>query len=186
MFDNRKPGDRVGNFNWPGFHFSFMTLVEAAKLDIGKKEKPNNAGFLDSIHEKEIRATGWLAGYAWCAYQVEAWVWKAFPERKEELKDIFVPSAVNTYRNLLRAGYKSLDAPEVGAIVAWQKYQDGEAKWMGHIGVVSEVIDEKTFKSIEGNTSNRGSRNGDGIYELTRIINREVQDGLRILGFIRI
>ena len=67
-----------------------------------------------------------------------------------------------------------------------QKYEEGKAVWTGHCGVVSEVINETTFKSIEGNTSGSGSRNGDGVYELTRTIKKEVQNGLKVIGFIEI
>jgi hypothetical protein len=161
-----------------------MTLSEVARKDIGKKEKPGNLGFLDPEHEKKLRAVGWQPGWAWCSSQQEAWVWEAYPDLKDKVKGLFVPSAVNTFRNLVRAGYKPLDKPVANALVYWQKYDDGKALWQGHAGVVSEAINDTTFKSIEGNTSNSGSRNGDGVYELTRVIKNEVRDGLKVIGFI--
>jgi CHAP domain-containing protein len=163
-----------------------MTLVDAARLDIGKKEKPGNLGFQDPKHEKELLAVGWQPGWAWCAGQVEAWVWKAFPQKKEAVKGLFVPSAVNTFRNLVKAGYKSSMIPTVGAIVFWQKMDEGKALWQGHTGVVCEVLDDTNFKSIEGNTSNNGSRNGDGVYMLSRKVKPDVQNGLKVIGFVTI
>jgi hypothetical protein len=163
-----------------------MTLIDIARKDIGKKEKPGNTGFQDKELEKEMIAVGWAAGWAWCACILEKWAWTAYPTLKEQIKGLFVPSAVNTFRNLVRAGYEKLDKPEAGTFVFWQKYTDGVGQWQGHCGVVSHVISETSFKSIEGNTSDKGSRNGDGVYELTRKINPDVQDGLRVMGFIKI
>lgn len=163
-----------------------MGLIEIAKKDIGKKEKPGNSGFLDKEHEKRIKATGWVPGYAWCAYQIEAWAWEAYPTIKKQIEGLFVPSAVNTFRNLQRAGYEKLDKPEAGTFVFWQKYVDGVGQWQGHCGVVTQVINETTFKSVEGNTNDKGSRTGDGVYELTRKINPDLTDGLKVIGFIKI
>lgn len=163
-----------------------MKLVEAARKDLGKKEKPGNTGFEDAKLEAAMRVVGWQPGWAWCACIQEKWVWEAYPELQQKVKGLFVPSAVNTFRNLIRAGYKSTMIPEVGALVYWQKMDDGKALWQGHAGVVSEVINATTFKSIEGNTSNKGSRNGDGVYELTRTVRADVQDGLKVIGFIKL
>jgi hypothetical protein len=161
-----------------------MTLSEAARKDIGKKEKPGNLGFFDAQLENDMLSVGWHPGYAWCSSIQEKWVWEAYPDLKDKIKGLFVPSAVNTFRNLIRAGYSALKKPEVNALVYWQKYEDGKALWQGHAGIVSEVINDTTFKSIEGNASYTGSRNGDGVYELTRMIKKEVRDGLKVIGFI--
>jgi hypothetical protein len=161
-------------------------LIEVATKDLGKKEKPGNSGFVDPEHEKRLLAVGWQRGQAWCAYQIEAWMWEAYPEKKEALKGLFVPSAVNTFRNLVNAGYKKSDVPVKGSFVFWQKYEDGKGVWTGHTGVVTEVIDSETFKTIEGNASSGGSRNGDGVYALTRKVKKEVTDGLKVIGFVTI
>jgi hypothetical protein len=163
-----------------------MQIVEIAKQYIGKKEKPGNTGFVDKQMEADMRAVGWQPGWAWCAGFCEAIAWKAYPTRINELKGHFVPSAVNTYRNLLKAGYKTSLTPEVGAFVFWQRMKDGIGQWQGHCGIVSEVIDSKTFKSIEGNTNGSGSREGDGVYEKNRVVRSDVEDGLKVIGFIKI
>jgi len=159
-------------------------LIEVAKKDLGKKEKPGNSGFHDRELELAMMDVGWQPGWAWCASILEKWIWEAFPEMKEKVKGLFVPSAVNTFRNLVNAGYKTSDVPVVGSLVFWQKYEDGKAEWTGHTGIVSEVINETTFKSIEGNASTAGSRNGDGVYEVNRVVKKEVRDGLKIIGFV--
>jgi hypothetical protein len=161
-----------------------MQIVEIAKQYIGKKEKSGNTGFLDPVMEKDMKAVGWQAGWAWCAGFIEMICWKAYPTRIEELKGHFVPSAVNTFRNLRKAGYKDSMVPEVGAFVFWQRVKDGMGQWQGHCGIVSEVTGPTTFKSIEGNTNGAGSREGDGVYEKQRTVKADVQDGLKVIGFI--
>jgi hypothetical protein len=163
-----------------------MRLDEVARKDLGKKEKPSNSGFQDAEMEARMKSVGWQAGWSWCACCIEMWAWEAFPDRRDKIKGLFVPSAVNTFRNLQRAGYKPTMIPTVGAIVAWQRMQDGVPQWMGHIGVVSKAISDTEFWSIEGNASNKGSANGDGVYEVHRHVKTDVYDGLKVLGFIQI
>lgn len=160
-----------------------MILVETARKDIGKKEKPGNTGFVDPILEKEMRTVGWQPGWAWCAGIQEKWVWAAFPELKESVKGLFVPSAVNTFRNLVKAGYSHSMIPTEGALVYWQHIQDGKELWTGHAGVVSRVVSDTEFYSIEGNTNSSGSREGDSVQEKHRFI-RPVTNGLKVIGFV--
>lgn len=163
-----------------------MNLVEVAKADIGKKEKSGNSGFYDPLLEKEMRAVGWVPGYAWCACILEKWVWQAHPELKDKVKGLFVPSAVGTYKQLVGAGYQRSMVPEVGSLVFWQKMDDGKALWTGHCGIVSSVTSPTTFLSIEGNTNSSGSREGDSVQEKARRVNPEVTDGLKVIGFIKL
>lgn len=161
-----------------------MTLSEIARLDVGKKEKLSNSGFEDPILEQEMKAVGWEPGWSWCACIQERWVWKAFPEEKEKVKGLFVPSAVNTFRNLVKAGYKHSMIPTVDALVYWQRMQDGKAQWQGHAGVVSKVVNDHEFYSVEGNTNTAGSSNGDGVYEKHRSVRKDVENGLKVIGFV--
>lgn len=163
-----------------------MTLVEAARADIGQKEKPGNTGFVDKKLEADMRAVGWSPGWAWCACIQEKWVWQAYPEKKEAVKGLFVPSAVNTFRNLIKAGYKHSMIPTVGALVYWQKMENGKALWTGHAGVVSNVISKTEFDSIEGNTNSKGSREGDSVQPKRRLVRENVSNGLKVIGFITI
>lgn len=163
-----------------------MQIVEIAKQYIGKKESPGNTGFLDPEMAKDMRAVGWQPGWAWCASFCEMILWKAYPNRINEFKELFVPSAVNSYRNLRKAGYKDSMVPTVGSFVFWQRMKEGAGQWTGHAGIVVEVISDKEFKSVEGNTNGAGSREGDGVYLKTRVVNPKVQDGLKVIGFITI
>lgn len=161
-----------------------MNIVEVARKDIGKKEKPGNTGFLDKQLEADMIAVGWAPGWAWCACIQEKWAWEAFPAIKDKIKGIFVPSAVNTFRNLVKAGYTYSMKPAVGALVYWQKMDNGKELWAGHAGVVSRVISDTEFYSIEGNTNSAGSREGDSVQEKQRVVRSVVHDGLKVIGFV--
>lgn len=161
-------------------------LVEVATLDIGKKEKPGNSGFVDKDHEKRLREVGWRPGWAWCSSQQEAWVWAAYPELKDIVNGFFVPSATATFRNLKNAGYPVSMQPKVGDLVYWQRIQDGKALWQGHAGVVSRVVSDAEFYSIEGNTNATGSREGDSVQEKLRYVRSDVENGLKVMGFVTI
>lgn len=161
-------------------------ISQIASKYINEKEKPGNTGFINPEFEKKLKAVGWQAGWAWCAAFLEAVIWEAYPNRINEVKGLFVPSAVNTFKNLKNAGYHFSMTPSVDSLVFWQHIKNGVAEWTGHTGIVSEVIDPVTFKSIEGNTNNTGSREGDGVYRKTRKVNPNVTDGLKVIGFITI
>ena len=162
-----------------------MKIIEIANSYVGQKEKPGNTGFVEKQLEKDMRYFGWQPGWAWCAFFIEVLFAKANHERSDELKNIFVPSAVNTFRNLQRAGYKATMIPEVGSFVFWQRMKDGVGQWTGHCGIVIEVKDEKNFVAVEGNTNGVGSREGDGVYIKNRVV-RKVDDGLQVIGFIKV
>lgn len=158
-------------------------LVEIAKKDLGKKEKPGNSGWYDKALEQAMKEDGWGHGMAWCAFIVEKWAEDAYPDKEQKLDKLFSGSAVQTFRNFKKAGYKISQTPVVGSIVIWQKYINGNPHWSGHAGIVSEVISDKEFRSIEGNTNSAGSREGNVVAEKTRKIIK-LDTGLNVLGFI--
>jgi hypothetical protein len=158
-------------------------LVEIAKGYIGQKEKPGNSGFLDPVFEKKMIKVGFQKGFAWCALATKLCAIEAYPEKAAEFMKLFSPSAVTTFYNLQKAGYKVSNSPSVGAIVVWQRYNAGKKSWQGHVGIVSEVPDRLTFKAIEGNTNAAGSREGEVMAEKLRKLGF-VQTGLNVLGFI--
>lgn len=161
-----------------------MTASEIARTYIGKLEKPNNSGFQDPEFEKEMKGLGeWQKGFSWCACFSQLCFRKAFPERSEELKKLFDPSTRQTLNNFKKAKYVVSPTPLKNSLVIWGEYKNGILQWTGHAGVVSEVIDKNTFKSIEGNTSGGGSRNGDRVWDHIRTTSVKA-NGLNVLGFV--
>jgi hypothetical protein len=160
-------------------------IVQVAKKYLGKEEKPSNTGWKDSEFERRMKEVGWLMGQAWCAYFVELSFKEAYPEEYKKLERCFDASAVKTFQKFKEAGYPISQTPVVGSIVVWQTQKSGKPHWTGHAAVCSEVIDDKTFKSIEGNTSASGSREGYIVAEKLRKI-QKVTNGLQVLGFIKL
>jgi len=163
-----------------------MEQIALSKTYIGKKEKPKNSGFYDSEFESDMIKLGeWQTGFAWCACFAQMIFRKVYPEKTEVLRKLFSPSTRDTFTNFKAAGYTITQKPMVGSLVIWASYKGGKMLPTGHAGIVSEVINEKVFKSVEGNTAAGGSRNGDRVAEHTRTTDIK-PNGLNVMGFIQI
>jgi len=161
-----------------------MTPSQSFARYIGVHEDPNNTFSDRTEFGKKVHAAGQHDHEAWCAYAAEVAFKDAYPSRFAELDKLFNASAIVTFNNFKKAGYKiSLD-PVKDALVIWQHYKEGVATWQGHAGIVSEVFPNKEFKSIEGNTNAAGGREGIEVAEKKRAVNYTNIDGLRLLGFV--
>lgn len=160
-----------------------MKPSEVAKQYIGFEEKPANTGFKNAEFEKKMKAVGFESGHAWCAYFAELCFKEAYPEKNKELDKLFSASAVQTFFNFQKAGYKISATPVADSLVIWQNQKAGKPMWNGHAGIVSEVIDKATFRSIEGNTNDDGSREGYEVALKKRTTGTKL-NGLQVLGFV--
>ena len=72
--------------------------------------------------------------------------------------------------------------PRPGSIILWQKWKNGKPTQSGHAGVVVEVLDHATVKTVEGNTGGGPgvNREGDVVAEKTRSLNGK--GSMRVLG----
>jgi hypothetical protein len=163
-----------------------MRPHEIAAEYIGQTEFKGNLGFKDPCFDEKMREVGFQDTHAWCAYFQELVFKEAYPEKFVELDKLFSASAVQTFKNFRDAGYLIGEVPQIDTLVIWQNYKDGKAQWTGHAGIVSKVLDQETFLSIEGNTNNDGSREGIKVAERTRKVIPDVKNGLKVLGFIQI
>ena len=162
-----------------------MNIIETARQYIGQLEKPNNSGFQDPQFEADMIKFGeWQKGFSWCACFAEMCFRKAYPER-QDLAALFDPSTRRTFANFTKAGFNISQKPVLGSLVIWANYKNSIKEWTGHAGIVSDVLGENAFKSIEGNTSAQGSRNGDRVAEHNRTTAIKA-NGLNVLGFIEI
>ena len=155
-----------------------MSIVEVAKSYLGQEEISGNKGFKNKDFEKKMKEVGFSAGQAWCAYFSEL-VWK---EAGEDVKP-FSASAFKTYQNYEKAGRKGVTKPEPGALVVWRSVVNGQLQWTGHIGIVIEAHDDH-FVTIEGNTNDKGGREGIKVALKKRSYNWKADKGLRLIGFI--
>lgn len=158
-----------------------MKAFEYAKLDKGITEvNPKgcqNWNFSNNDFKQAITNVGWRQGQAYCAYAVIKWLRQAGDSRVRFMN----ASTVSSYQQFKKHLPAQVhDIPAVNAIVIWQK----AGTPYGHTGIVTEVLADGTFRTIEGNTSVRSGteREGDGIGEKMRSL--KPMGGLEILGFI--
>lgn len=163
-----------------------MTPQEIAMKYIGETEKPGNMGFTDAEFENKMKAVGFQKTHAWCAYFTELVFKEAYPERFKEIDMLFSAGTIQTFRNFLDASYPISNVPKAGNLVIWQTFKNGGPQTTGHAGVVIEAVDNNTFYSVEGNTNDGGGREGYIVAKKLRHVVANVQNGLRILGFIKV
>jgi hypothetical protein len=148
-----------------------------------------NKGFTNAAFQSMIKKVGWKSGEAWCAYYVKLVMMQFYSFDRNWLnKNLSGSAAGNFYavQRLNRSGdtryiIVTTNTPQVGDIVCW-----GRAG-RGHTGIVTEVINNNKIKSIEGNTSLDGKREGDGVRVLSRTVRvgSNNSEGLVLLGYIR-
>lgn len=161
-----------------------MKPAEEARKYIGQKEILGNKGFQNPAMEAEMREEGWRTGYAWCMVLCRVVFVNAFPAMSAELRKLFVPGVLNTFRNLKKAAYPIAELPQVDALVIWAQVSEGVQNGFGHAGIVSEITPEG-FKSIEGNTSSPGVREGWVVKENAhKMSEKSKTNGLKLIGFV--
>lgn len=162
------------------------TIVSIAKSYIGKTEKPNNSGFNDAEFQAKMEAVGWKKGLAWCAYFSEL-VWKEAYQKDNSkvlpvVLKLFSGSALQTYNNFkVSKDFIVNQEPVIGALAIWRHGNTA----LGHVAIVSEMPQNGKFKTIEGNTNDKGGREGYIVAEKTRSLNFTVNpNDLYLLGFV--
>lgn len=159
-------------------------IVRLAKSYIGKTETPNNSGFTDKKFETKMQEVGWIKTIAWCTFLCELIWTEACCDTvlRALLRKLFSGSATTTYKNFeLDGTFKVGKEPRIGAIAIWRH----GVSWQGHAAIVTEVIDKVTFKTVEGNTNDKGGREGYIVAPKTRKTNNPFTNtGLNLVGFI--
>lgn len=159
-------------------------IVNVARKYIGEEETTGNSGFKDQLFQKRLEQAGWFKGASWCAFFVEMCCKEANNQLMDEYTKLFSGSATATYANFEKAGYVVNQQPAPGALAVWRHGNT----WKGHIGIVTEVVDDKVFKCVEGNTNNDGSREGYLVAEKKRHYAPLPfkPEGLNLIGFIHL
>lgn len=172
--------------------FLNQEIAKVAKKYVGNTEISGNKGFENKEFEELMTAVGWRKDQAWCAYFTEL-VWKEAynnifndPNINKSLDILFSAGAVATFNNFRRSEFFTSDTPCIGSLVIWQTFRRNVPHWTGHAGIVVDHTD-KTIVTVEGNTNQKGSREGDGVYEKLRIIKLKPNNVARekaIKGFV--
>lgn len=167
----------------------------------GEKEIAGNKGFVHPWVQTLMEESGFVPGYSWCMITVECiyrlgirWLRKqtgeSYNQLWQEATSLINPSTQNTYNNFkLRAsqfkvtpiGEAKYTNLRVGDIVIFVNPKD---RIHGHAGIIVEVWEDH-FITIEGNTNDNGSANGDGVYRKKRTIEADGK-GLDVRGFIQL
>lgn len=160
-------------------------IKETALSFVGQEEIRGNLGFKDAKFQQYMETMGWDKGQAWCAYFAEL-VWKkAYAQVNtamvEKLDKLFNASAVMTYNLFYNSEFTTSSTPEVGDVVIWQYFKNGKLHWTGHAGIVIEVYGN-SFKSVEGNSNDDGSREGYKVVIKERSFEPH---GIILKGFIK-
>lgn len=168
-------------------------IITAAEKYVGIKEVPGNQGWFSEKYpnfakefEEAMKSHGFNYGQAWCAYFGEH-VWAEVYDAvglASEIDKYFSGSARRTLAKFKEAeGWQTGLVPVPGAIAIWKRMKGGKATWQGHVGIVKEVKDGHMI-TIEGNTNDAGSREGDTVAEKIRKYNFVVSSGLALEGFV--
>jgi hypothetical protein len=163
--------------------------AKIAEKWVGITEKGDNAAFSNDVFEAMMKSVGWRSGEAWCMYLAKAIHIETFPKDKDKINKLLTGSTQLSWKNVTKdtSGlYKIVTSgqPQRGDIAIFQRVTDTSK---GHAAIVIER-GGNSFKTIEGNTNNGGSSEGDKVLIQTRQLDynkTQPNSSLKLLGFIR-
>jgi len=165
-------------------------IVRIAKSYIGQQEIRGNLGFKNPDFHVKMLEVGFKRGHAWCAYFTELVYKEAFllwvPNSFDFLDTLFSASTQLTWNNFRRSGpdygFEISDIPQPGALAVWRSKKHPT---QGHIAICETgVIPGPRFKTVEGNTNDKGGREGYIVAPKTRKHDFAKRYSLNLLGFV--
>jgi len=163
-----------------------MKLAETARKYIGQMEMIGNIFSPNTDFGKKLHAVGQKDGDAWCSLFGELVAKEADPTNFKIYDSLFSASAVQTFKNFRSHGYKIIYKAQPDTIVVWQRFINGKESWQGHLGITDTVLDNNMFNAIEGNSNEAGAREGKIVNSKLRSLAYHTENGLRLLGFIKL
>jgi hypothetical protein len=154
-------------------------IMEAAKF-VGVHEIGNNDGpevrIFQSLISKPMHQSWCIDFVQYCVHQVDL---------QFATQNILYTTESSERLWRLTPQLARIQDPVPGCIMVWQHFSDEIPLSTGHAGIVTAIVDDVLVETIEGNTSDSSSieGNGDGVYRKTR--RRQVTTGpMRTLGFL--
>jgi hypothetical protein len=145
--------------------FSFNIREEVASVyhkEIGVREKTGNNDGKEV--EKYLAAVGLGKGYSWCAAFVS---WCLNQKEVPNPKSAWVPNWFPSSKLIYKRGEKNRLPKKADLFGIYFP----EKKRIAHIGFVDDWQEEMgVVITVEGNTNEAGSREGDGVYRKRRLI----------------
>lgn len=128
-------------------------MVKIERSQIGYREGPNNLTIFGLLYG--------LNNQPWCA-QFQTWARGPAGCTKIIPKFAYTPAGAQWFKD--RDQFHT-HGPRKGDLHFVYHASMGR---IGHVELVEKVFDDGSFNVIGGNTSNTGSRQGDGVYRLKR------------------
>ena len=157
-----------------------MTISETALKYVGQREIKGNMGFIEKDFDTKMRSVGFYNGAPWCGFFAML-VWN---EAGQPLKLLSASSKRIIEKATIAKNWHS--EPKEGAIVVWATFKNGKRQSTGHVGVVVSV-DGAKYETVEGNTTEKGGRDGVIVAKRSRVLSKEAwqtANGLRLMGFV--
>lgn len=111
--------------------------------------------------EQYLHSTGNHKGEPWCASFVR---W-CFDQAGIKTKITGAAASAENPRNLIFAKGRFLKPAQPGDVFCIYSYSKGR---INHTGFFHRLLNNSLFESVEGNTNNTGSAEGDGVYRRIR------------------
>lgn len=161
-------------------------ISEIAEKYIGQREISPNKSFEDPEFLKKMQKSGFYSGAPWCGFFCRM-VWNEagepiFATQGTSIVTIVTSSAVKSINAASRMGRWST-IPQPGAVAVWRTFKDGKPQSTGHMAIVMDVATD-SFSTIEGNTTDKGGREGIMVARRFRSYSWTRDNGLRLMGFI--
>lgn len=133
-------------------------IIEIAEKEIGTIESPKNSN--------KTKYGKWfgLDGVAWCGIFV-SWVYAESGYQLPRIGFLKGFAGCQTAVEYFRKNKLITENPEAGDIVFFDWNKDGR---YDHTGIFVKKIDDKTFETIEGNTSLSNQSNGGEVMRRVR------------------
>ena len=158
---NPAPKDKYHIKGWTTSYQSLgMRALQIAQAQVGVREVPQNSG---PAVETFLASVGLGPGFSWCMAFVYWCVDQA--ARGLGIQNPLVRTG-GCLRQWNETILKKSDTPKAGDIFIMDLGGGN-----GHTGIVLAVRGD-TIDTVEGNTNNDGSANGDGVYQRTRKVAR--------------
>jgi hypothetical protein len=164
-------------------------VVAFAKQWVGISERGVNAGFSNNVFQAMLKRVGWKSGESWCMYFAKAVHYDSFPKDRAVINRLLNGRTQESFNNVLKDNtntYRIITSgrPRLGDIAIWQNTNNRST---GHAGIVIKSGTNE-FTTVEGNTNQAGSREGDMVLQKTRPLTYGQtlpNSTLMLRGFIR-
>jgi hypothetical protein len=152
----------------------YNLIVHIAEQYLGIEELDGNRG---EMIDHWNRLSGVPLGSPWCASFAMFCV-NGTSEQLSIESPLYKSAHVLSVYNQSRACWAP--NPEKGFLVCWQMSDTTS----GHIGIITEVMDRHTIKTIEGNTTSEKSVNREGRFVAANTRNLGAVGKLKLKGFL--